>query len=621
MNLNIVANKLLDFVQSSGSWNPWLRWILRFLALSQAFSPAGWPKSYHLKDGDTFDFIVVGSGSAGAIVATRLSEIYHWRVLLLEAGGDPPIASVAPGLFTLLAHTEYDWDYKGYLDPGVGQVHPEGYIGMTRGKMLGGSSSLNYQIYSRGVPEDFDRWGEVAPGWNWNSALYYFKKFEGMTDDSVLQNHIDANLHSTNGPVLVSRPESNSIYESIKERILHSYKELGIKQVLENNGQQPFGISHPHFTFADGRRSSTAEAYLRPAKGRTNLYITKYARVIKVLINPHTARTYGVRVLLNSGETIVVKAKKEVIVSAGSIDSPKLLMLSGVGPSEILNKYDIHVISNLPVGKYMQDHISVPLAVTGRKGIKMALQNLLISAELDSIPVPIVNGFIKLNHTYHYHDRNYHLTPQFQIFHAHVGAAASVGILYTCQNINMYDRDFCFSLSNANTIREMDIVTLVLLHPLSKGQVSLRSDDHLDDPLIEMGYYRNVHDIQLAVEGIKYLARLAETSFYKKVGGGIVKLDVKGCEGIKWGTDEYWRCYVINTVNTVLHPVGTCSMGRVVDERLRVFNIRGLRVVDASVMPEITSGNTNAPTMMIGEKAADMIKEDYGVLHWHDKNN
>ncbi|XP_045504818.1 glucose dehydrogenase [FAD, quinone]-like [Colias croceus] len=620
-NLNIIANRFLGYVQSSGSWNPWIRWVLRFLALSQAISPAGWPSSYNLRDGDTFDFIVVGSGSAGAIVAARLSEVYNWRVLLLEAGGDPPFASVVPSLFAILAQTKYDWNYKGYLDPGVGQSHPGGYIPITRGKMLGGSSSNNYEIYARGVPEDFEEWAKVAPGWNWDSALYYYKKLEGMTDPSVLENPRNAYLHSTTGPVAVSRPDSNLYFQKVDEIVLNSFQELGVKRVLENNGPDIFGIARPHFTFANGRRSSTAEAYLRPAKDRSNLYVTKFARVIKVLIDPQTSRAYGVRVILNSGEIVNVNAIKEVIVSAGSIDTPKLLMLSGVGPQEVLEKFDINVIADLPVGKNLQDHSITPIAFTGRKGLGTAVQNVLVATELDAYPTPIQCGFFKLNQSYS-NDYQYRYDyerekPQFQIFNIHMGATLSLGVYHGCTTITNYDAGICGPLSKANINREIDHTLLVHLHPLSRGQVSLRSSNPLDDPLIEMGYFRNPLDIYKAVEGIKYMARLADTTFYREVGGEIIKFDVKGCEGLVWGSDEYWQCYVVNTVSSLLHPVGTCRMGPggVVDERLKVYNINGLRVVDASIMPEISSGNTNAPTMMIGEKAADIIKEDYGVFN------
>lgn len=516
-------------------------------------------------------------------------------------------------MFGVLAHTEYDWDYHGKLDEGTGQAHPGRNIYLTRGKMLGGSSSINYEIYARGVPEDYDDWNAVAPGWGWETVLYYFKKLEHMTDPTVFKNPYNAYLHSTTGPVAISRPKVNAYFQNVNEKVLSSYEEIGIKRVLENNGPEHFGASTPHFTFSNGRRSSTAEAYLKPAKDRTNMFITKFARVTKILIDPLSKRAYGVRVVLKSGETIDTYANKEVILSAGTIDTPKLLMLSGVGPREILEESHINVLADLPVGKNLQDHSFVVLYFMGQKGFQTAIQNLLVPTELNAYPTPMQCGLIRVNASC---DICYGSKPHIQINNIRIGATASPAILYGCQSIANFDRDYCFSLSKANIYREIDATSLVLLHPLSRGQVKLKSTNPFDDPIIEMGYFRKQHDITVAVEGIKYMLNLLWTAHYRSVNAEIVKLDIKGCGGLHFGSDEYWRCYVKNTVASLLHPVGTCAMGPggVVNERLRVYNIQSLRIVDASIMPRIPSGNTNIPTIMIAEKAADMIKEDYNLV-------
>ena len=519
-----------------------------------------------------------------------------------------------PSLFAVMAHTENDWDYHAKLDEGIGQAHPGGIIYMTRGKMLGGSSSINYEIYARGVPEDYDDWNTVAPGWDWGTVLHYFKKLEHMTDATVFKNPYNAYLHSQSGPVAISRPKVNAYFKSVNEEVLSSYEEIGIKRVLENNGPEYFGASTPHFTFSNGRRSSTAEAYLRPAKDRTNMFITKYARVTKILIDPLSKRAYGVRVSLKSGKMIDVYANKEVILSAGSIDSPKLLMLSGVGPQEILDRHHINVLADLPVGQNLQDHSVVQLYFMGQKGFQTAIQNLLVPTELNAYPTPIQTGLIRVNTSC---GVCYGSKPHIQINNIRVGATASPAILYGCQSIINFDSDLCFSLSKANIYREIDATSLVLLHPLSRGQVTLKSTNPFDDPIIELGYFRNKQDITVLTEGIKYMLNLLWTTHYRNVGADVVRLNIKGCEGLIFGSDEYWRCYVKNTVTSLLHPVGTCAMGPngVVDERLRVHNVKGLRIVDASIMPKATSGNTNIPTIMIGEKAADMIKEDYNLIY------
>ncbi|CAK1542547.1 unnamed protein product [Leptosia nina] len=597
------------------SWQSLLKLVLQMLALSQTITPAGWPPSYRLKDSETFDFVVVGAGSGGALVAARLSEIAKWKVLLIEAGGDPPFGSVAPGLFPLLPHTEYDWDYKHYLDPGIGQTHPGGFLPLVRGKMLGGTSSINYEMYVRGAPEDYDRWNESAPGWSWESVLPYFKKSEGMTDNSVFTNPRNAELHSTRGPVAISRPH-NEEFDKINNIVLNSFEEIGVKRVLENNGLENYGMSLPHFTFANGRRYSTAEAFLKPAKDRENLYVTKHARVTHVHIDD-TLRAHGVRITLDTGENISVYATKEVILAAGAVDTPKLLLLSGVGPQETLDKFNITVKADLPVGKNLQDHAGFTIAFTGQN--KYDIGNSYDLSRIESFPVPLTNGFISVNSSLSDGFQDfYNMRPQLQILNTYKEAISSIDINNSdCKTLENYDDDYCLSLAEANLFREVNSVFMLLLHPLSTGEVSIRSTDPMVKPFINMGYLRHPHDIQVAKEGLKFLTNIVNTSYYKEAGGEIVRAKVKGCENLTWGSDAYWECYVINTVGTLMHPVGTCRMGPggVVDERLRVFGITGLRIVDASIMPEIIGGNPNAPTMMIGEKAGDMIKEDYGELN------
>ncbi|KAJ2941161.1 hypothetical protein O0L34_g10395 [Tuta absoluta] len=597
---------MYEFLEKSRS--SVLRSLLQVLVLTVAVQPSVWPRNYKIRDGDKFDFIVVGAGSAGAIVAARLSEVPHWQVLLVEAGGDPPPESVMPSLFATLAHTPTDWDYRARFDRGIGLAHPQGIQYLTRGKMLGGSSSNNYEIYSRGVPQDYEDWNEISPGWDWDNALYYFKKLEGMIDPTVMNNQKNAYYHSSKGPVQISRPKGNSYFRERDDIYLNALEEIGIKRLLEINGPEHLGAAKPHFSFANGRRSSTAEAYLRPLKDRPNLHVAKFARATKILIDPETNMAYGVEVLTKYGNTVKVFTRKEVVVSAGTIDSPKLLMLSGVGPRHQLHKFGIDVLADLPVGENYHDHQLAAISFTGESGLGSAFMNLYAIAELDAYPVPIQEGSFRLNQTSYYDTK-----PHFQIFNVHVGAAATPLVLTSCYNVLNFDDAYCNSLARSNLLNELDMTQVILLHPKSRGQVKLRSNNPLDDPLIETGFYRDEDDVTMMVEGLKYMSRLVKTRHFRKVKGSIAKYDVTGCSGLKWGTDKYWRCYVKNTVVSLLHPVGTCAMGPygVVDERLKVHNVSQLRVVDASIMPKIVSGNTNAPTMMIGEKAADMIKSDY----------
>lgn len=505
-----------------------------------------------------------------------------------------------------------DWDYRAYFDKGTGLTHPGGFLYYTRGKVLGGSSAINYEIYSRGVPEDFDGWNEIAPGWNWDTVLHYYKKLEGMTDPSVLYDPHTAHLHSTKGPVLISRPQTNAVFAEKNKIYLDSLEEIGVKKILEINGPEKLGAARPHFTFANGRRSSTAEAYLRSTKDRSNLEVAKYTRAIKILIESETKHAYGVQVLLTNGKKIEVYANKEVIVSAGAIDSPKLLMLSGIGPKKELHKHHIHVIADLPVGKNLHDHQTVNIIFAGKSGLQTVVQNLAAVTELGTYPVPIQCGFFRVdNCSYGDHD----MRPHFQIFNIHSGAGASAGVFAICKNVGNLNAPYCLSMAKVNLNREVDATSLVMLHPYSRGQVSLRSKNPLEDPFIELGFYRDPRDVDLFLKGVKHITRLINTSYFRKVNGYIPKIPVTGCNHLYWGTDDYWRCFVKNTAITLLHPVGTCAMGPngVVDNTLKVHGVSGLRVIDASIMPKITSGNTNAPTMMIGERATDFIKLEHLV--------
>lgn len=466
-------------------------------------------------------------------------------------------------------------------------------------------------VYSRGVPQDFDDWSLVAPGWAWNDVLHYFKKFEGMTDPSVFipQN---AYLHSKDGPVHVSRPPDNPVAKEVNKIMLASYREMGIPTVLESNGPDIYGASRPHFTFANGRRSSTAEAYLRFTEHKPNLLVAKYSRATKVLIDQKKLQAHGVEVLLSNGKKVNVFAKKEIIVSAGTIDSPKLLMLSGIGPREELDRVGIPTIVDLPVGKNMQEHVFVPLTFAGKRGFLTAFNNLAVAGQLDSFPVPFLSTYFKLSSvpTIPFDDR-----PQFQTFNIYVGAAASLLVNFACQGYG-YNQRVCASMSKPNLYRELFTTTLILLHPLSRGRVTIKSKNPLDDPYIEAGFLRERQDLENLREGLKFMLKQTNTTYFRKNRGFLVRLDIPECNGLFYDSDKYWNCHIRNLVGAMLHAVGTCKMGPtgVVDERLKVKGIRRLRVIDASVMPEIASGNTNAAVMMIGEKGADMIKEDHGII-------
>ncbi|KAJ2941162.1 hypothetical protein O0L34_g10396 [Tuta absoluta] len=587
--------------------------LTRLLVFLQSILPGEWPNSQTLNDGDRYDFIVVGAGSAGAIVASRLSEYPQWKVLLVEAGGNPPLASVVPSLFYTLVGSEYDWKYRGYFEKGTGCAHVHCLGAVARGKVLGGSSSINYEIYSRGVPADYDEWETVAPGWSWKECLPYFKKFEGMTDPVMFLNPDHAALHSADGPILISTSKVNQYFKNQEEYLLNSFEEIGVERILEMNGPNPYGATRLHYTFANGRRSSTAEAFLKSTIINDNLDVATNTRATKVLIDPETKEVYGVVVVTESGETITIYSENEVIISAGTIQSPVLLMLSGIGPEEELNNYNIPVIADLPVGKNMYDHIAVPVVLKGQKGTNSRLQDYFAFQEIGGRPIASIGGYFNVVNTSL-------PKPQIQFLTVHADAN-STNVKTMCKKLQYRD-ELCLSLQEVNRHNEIDVIIPLLLDPSDSGEVKLSSDDPFDDPVIIMGFFSDENDVTIMVEAIKIIAKLENTTHFSNVGGKVAKLQMTSCDEIEFGTDEYWSCYVRNGAMPFMHATGTCAMGPdgVVDERLNVHGLHGLRVVDASVMPFVPSGNTNAPAMMVGEKAADLIKDDYYMSyhfeHW-----
>lgn len=485
--------------------------------------------------------------------------------------------------------------------------------------MLGGSSSNNLMIYARGAAADYHQWDSVAPGWNWPTALHYFKKSERNEDPTLFENPRTAPYHSSNGEIRITTQNMSEYFENINEMFLNSFEELGLKRIPDLNGPDTLGVTRPHFTFADGRRSSTAEAFLLSAQNRPNLKVAKYTIATNIKIDPLDNRAYGVALKLVSGVKIVVYAKKEVILSAGAIGSPKLLMLSGIGPEEELTKLNIHTLADLPVGRNLQDHALVPIVTSGKRGLETAIQIPLSIPEFSSFPTPMQTGLFKLNeNTYEISGQSHNQDeqPSHQIFNLYVGSTLAPIVYIDCRIGINYNSRYCYSFAQPNTNSETAVTAIILLHPYSRGNITLSSTDPSDDPIIHMNYLSDERDLINLSKGVKHIAQLSQTSYFKSVGGQLAHLDVPDCEEFEFNTEDYWICYTRYTVSTILHLAGTCSMGEdgVVDSELRVHGIKDLRVVDASVMPFVPSGNTNAPTIMIAERASDLIKLDHNVI-------
>jgi choline dehydrogenase len=507
-----------------------------------------------------YDYIVIGAGSAGCVVANRLTEDNNTTVLLLEAGNPDTKPEIqTPSECLSLLGSEVDWAYFSEPEPYLNDRK----IFCPRGKVLGGSSSINFMIYMRGNPHDYDHWQSLGnPGWSYQDVLPYFKKSEHQQRGASEFHGVGGELSVTDiiAPALVS------------QRFVDAAVALGYDHNPDVNGMQQEGAGLYQLTIKDGKRHSASAAFLLPILNRPNLIVTTGALVTRLLFEG--IRTVGVE-YIHEGTLHQVKVEHEVILSAGTFDSPKLLLLSGIGNAEHLQAMGIPVVVDLPgVGQNLQDHPVVSVAYEATQDLQRASTSSIAEAGL----------FL---HT----DGNLDAAPDLQFLFGPV-VLVTPGYAHSGLGFTSF---------------------VCLTHPQNIGSVSLRSQsvgfaqspDPKDAPMIQMNYLQSEADVQKLVAGIKLLRNLFGASAFDEFRGEEI------APGADKQSDAALVAYVREACDTVYHPVGTCKMGTdpmaVVDPELRVHGIEGLRVVDASIMPTITTGNTNAPTIMIGEKAADLI--------------
>ncbi|XP_066258130.1 glucose dehydrogenase [FAD, quinone] [Euwallacea similis] len=561
-----------------------------------------------------YDFIVIGSGSAGSIMANRLSEISQWKVLLLEAGGHETDISDVPILSLYLHKSKLDWGYKTEPQPTACQAMVENRCSWTRGKVLGGSSVLNTMLYIRGNRRDYDRWANFGnEGWSYKEVLPYFKKSEDQRNPYLAK---DTKYHSTGGYQTVQDSPYNT---PLGIAFLEAGQEMGY-DVRDVNGEKQTGFALWQLTMRRGARCSTAKAFLRPIRLRKNFHLSLWSHVTKILIDPKSRRAYGVEFIKN-GQKHTVLAKKEVILSAGAINTPHLLMLSGVGPAEHLKEKGISIIHDSPgVGKNLQDHIAVPITFLIDHPISLVLSRLVnLNTALryavkedgpltSSIGLEAV-GFIPTKYANQSDDWP---DMEFMILSTNI-AADGGGQVKKAHGVS--DEFYNEVYSDINFKDSFGIFPM-MLRPKSRGEILLRSNKPLDYPLLYHNYLTHPHDVNTLREGLKAAIAYGHTEALKRFGSRFYEKQTKvpKCKHLPPYTDEYWDCFIRQYTLSIYHYSCTAKMGpqedpyAVVDPNLRAYGVSGLRVVDASVMPTVPNGNINAPTMMVAEKGADLVK-------------
>jgi choline dehydrogenase len=518
-----------------------------------------------------FDTIIVGAGSAGCVLANRLTESGRKNVLLLEAGprDTNPWIHVPLGYGKLFARTDVNWAYESEPEPALNGRR----IFTPRGKVLGGSSSINGLVYIRGQREDFDGWG--IPGWNFDALLPYFRKSEDQERGANA-------WHGAGGPLSVSDLPRHELCDAF----IASAAALGLPRNDDFNGATQEGTGYYQATTRNGRRSSTATGYLRPIEKRPNLRVEVNALATRILF--HGNRAVGVEFRKN-GKLEKASAAGEVILSGGTFNSPQLLQLSGVGPRALLERHGIPVVHDAPgVGADLQDHFYVRTFWRCRKAItlnddmaswwrqaRMGLQYLLFREGPLTVAAGHAAAFVRT--------RPGLSRPDAQIYFINFSSAQRGGILHTHSG-------FTCSVSQ--------------LQVESRGSVHIRSSDPTASPAIRYNYLATENDRRTMVDGLKLARRIVTTPPMRDY------VAAEFLPGEKVRSDDEWLAYCREIGETVFHPTSTCSMGTVVDDKLRVKGVGGLRVIDASVMPSVPSGNINAAVIAMAEKGADLVRQE-----------
>ncbi|KAJ8730738.1 hypothetical protein PYW08_002151 [Mythimna loreyi] len=605
---SVVANTVMDIVSNykpTDSKDP-----LDFLR-----DPYPLPKEYDYPL-EEYDYVIVGGGTAGSVLAARLTEDKpKAMVLVIEAGKPESLLNDVPALVSTMQLTDYVTPYRMEHQPGICLGSNDERCYWPRGNALGGTSVINYMLYTRGRPQDWDRIAADGNyGWNYDEVLRYYIKSE----KSELKKYKNEPYRGRDGELTV---ENVPFKTGLVEAFLKAGRENG-HPTVDYNAPDQLGFGYTQATLDKGHRMSAAKAFLHPHKKRRNLHILTDARATKVIIDPYSKRAYAVQ-YVKGGVKRTVRCRREIILSAGPIASPQLLMLSGIGPEEHLKALGIPVLANLQVGRVLYDHIAFP-------GVVFRLNTT--NASLLEPKVATLNNLIQW---LHFGDGLLTTT----------GGVEGIGYLKTSvsqdpenvPDIELLSMGGSLILDSGGALRESWSLSkkifdnaysplygtdtwsavIMLTQPKSKGYLELRDTNPYSHPKMYGNYLTDPQDMAAILEAVKHVIKLANSQAFEKYSPRLYYADYPACRSFAPGSDAYWECAIRTMVITLHHQIATCRMGphtdpyAVVDPELRVYGVDGLRVVDSSVIPRPTCAHTNAPAIMIGEKAADMIKKTW----------
>lgn len=570
----------------------------------------------YVADNEVFDFIIIGAGNAGCVLANKLSENNNWNILLVEAGGDPFPVTQIPGLWHRSLGSTADWQYNLEPDSTTG-FGISGNMKLHKGKCLGGSSTTSPQIYVRGSEKVYNSLVKKGlTNWSYNKTETYFKKVERVR--TVTKTVTNTTIYGDGGLIPVSQFRKTEV--SILEKVIcSSFEHIGCQRVQDINDKDiEVGFVSMQGTIKNGRTVNTAKAYLGPTYGRENLKILKYATATKVLIDKTDMSATGIEVQTKFGQVLTVRARKEVILSAGAVGSAKILLASGVGPEKHLSEMDVPVIKDLPVGnKFLITPVFTGLVISYDKAIvnnqteeEIAFKYLARHSGLLSTPKGMnFGGFLNTNVS----------GSQFANVEVHQFYIRKRSFSRLCELKSIYgfSDDILSVYAKLNDERDISIFTIALIDPKSTGAILLRNKNPFENPIVVANMLTNKDDVETLLEAIRLLSDIENSDAMKLLDANLEVIDLDGCAKYQAKTEDHWKCLLKYMMSTTSSTAGSCRMGlktdpdAVVDEELNVIGVSNLRVVGRSVLPMITSAYSHMPCIMIAERAVDIIQNKH----------